>query len=161
MAQIRLDSEEWFRLAMKSTWEVLETTDQFNRKTVHKIVLLGGPGGDLESMWKSKSGVVLYGGNRAILEAIALEHNDKLNDNVEVSYAREQVADVMVWDWFSTVIRRLTPRERRIMSLYFGVGLTLEEIGKKLTLTRERVRQIKDKACRRIRAVNSNPKARN
>ncbi|GAB2469299.1 RNA polymerase sigma factor RpoD [Hymenobacter qilianensis] len=49
----------------------------------------------------------------------------------------------------------LTKREADVITLYFGLNgehsLTLEEIGEKFSLTRERVRQIKEKAIRRLR----------
>jgi RNA polymerase primary sigma factor len=49
----------------------------------------------------------------------------------------------------------LSEREAEVIRLYFGLGrehsLTLEEIGEKFNLTRERVRQIKEKAIRRLR----------
>lgn len=49
----------------------------------------------------------------------------------------------------------LTERERDVIKLFFGIGLnhglTLEEIGAKFDLTRERVRQIKEKAIRRLK----------
>ena len=49
----------------------------------------------------------------------------------------------------------LSMREAEVIRLYFGLGmenpLTLEEIGEKFRLTRERVRQIKEKALRRLR----------
>ncbi len=49
----------------------------------------------------------------------------------------------------------LDQREREVVKLYFGIGyehpLTLEEIGEKFKLTRERVRQIKEKAIRKLR----------
>ncbi len=49
----------------------------------------------------------------------------------------------------------LTPREAEVINLYFGLhhekALTLEEIGVRFALTRERVRQIKEKAIRRLR----------
>jgi len=52
-------------------------------------------------------------------------------------------------------IATLTPRESQIVRLYFGLGdtppHTLEEIGEKLMLTRERVRQIKEKAIRKLK----------
>ena len=49
----------------------------------------------------------------------------------------------------------LNPREAEVVNLYFGLttekALTLEEIGARFNLTRERVRQIKEKAIRRLR----------
>lgn len=52
-------------------------------------------------------------------------------------------------------LNTLTDREAEVIRLYFGLGrehsLTLEEIGEKFQLTRERVRQIKEKAIRRLR----------
>src|SRR6187399_1761031 len=49
----------------------------------------------------------------------------------------------------------LTQRESDVIALYFGLNgehaMTLEEIGEKFSLTRERVRQIKEKAIRRLR----------
>jgi RNA polymerase primary sigma factor len=49
----------------------------------------------------------------------------------------------------------LTEKERDVINLYYGIGmnhgLTLEEIGAKFNLTRERVRQIKEKAIRRLK----------
>ena len=49
----------------------------------------------------------------------------------------------------------LSDREAEVIRLYFGLqrehSLTLEEIGEKFNLTRERVRQIKEKAIRRLR----------
>ena len=66
--------------------------------------------------------------------------------------------DLMV-DSLRTEIERslatLTPRECDVIRLYFGLNgqhpLTLEEIGEKFDLTRERVRQIKEKAIRRLK----------
>ncbi len=52
-------------------------------------------------------------------------------------------------------ISSLTPREADVIRLFFGLNgshpLTLEEIGEKFDLTRERVRQIKEKAIRRLK----------
>lgn len=49
----------------------------------------------------------------------------------------------------------LLPREADVITLYFGLGgehpMTLEEIGEKFDLTRERVRQIKEKAIKRLK----------
>jgi RNA polymerase primary sigma factor len=52
-------------------------------------------------------------------------------------------------------LRTLTAREGDVVRLYFGLNgehpLTLEEIGERFDLTRERVRQIKEKAIRRLK----------
>ena len=53
-------------------------------------------------------------------------------------------------------LNTLTDREREVVRLFFGIGvqcqpMTLEEIGEYFDLTRERVRQIKEKAIRRLR----------
>lgn len=52
-------------------------------------------------------------------------------------------------------VSTLTPREADVVRLYFGLNgghpMTLEEIGEKFDLTRERVRQIKEKAIRRLK----------
>ena len=59
-------------------------------------------------------------------------------------------------------LKTLSPREAEVISLYFGIGrefpMTLEEIGGRFGLTRERVRQIKEKAIARLRhASRSRP----
>jgi RNA polymerase primary sigma factor len=67
--------------------------------------------------------------------------------------------DDLVQDSLRTEIERslatLTPREGDVVRLYFGLSgqhpMTLEEIGEKFDLTRERVRQIKEKAIRRLK----------
>ena len=53
---------------------------------------------------------------------------------------------------------QLIDREREIVKLFFGIGckeMTLEEIGAKFDLTRERVRQIKEKAIRKLKGQKS------
>ena len=56
----------------------------------------------------------------------------------------------------AAAVARLEPREQRILRLYFGLDgsnpLTLEQIGTELHLTRERIRQIKEKALEKMRA---------
>jgi RNA polymerase primary sigma factor len=53
------------------------------------------------------------------------------------------------------ILQVLTPREQKIIKLYFGIECyqphTLEEIGQRFSLTRERVRQIKEKAIARLK----------
>lgn len=65
----------------------------------------------------------------------------------------------LVNESLSTEIERalstLSSREREIIKSFFGIGcqeMTLEEIGERFGLTRERVRQIKEKAIRRLKS---------
>ena len=56
-------------------------------------------------------------------------------------------------------IELLNDREQKVVRAFFGIGspvMTLEEIGEKYNLTRERVRQIKEKAIRRLRHNTKN-----
>jgi RNA polymerase primary sigma factor len=81
-----------------------------------------------------------------------LIHND---DYVEPF---ESVFSLTLHDILEKSLDTLTEREKTIINLRFGLGsegpLTLEEIGKKLNITRERVRQIQNKAISRLRGVN-------
>ena len=57
------------------------------------------------------------------------------------------------------VLQTLNDRERKVIQAFFGIGepeMTLDGIGEKYGLTRERVRQIKEKAIRRLRHSTSN-----
>ena len=66
-----------------------------------------------------------------------------------------EVVDDSIRDQVAMVLDSLDEREAKVLRLYFGLGdeesLTLEEIGVRFSLTRERVRQIKEKALRRLR----------
>jgi RNA polymerase primary sigma factor len=61
----------------------------------------------------------------------------------------------MLRERINQVLATLTPREARILRLRFGLDCdrpyTLEEVGQKFGLTRERIRQIEGKALRRLR----------
>ena len=59
----------------------------------------------------------------------------------------------------NNALQTLNERERNIIEAFFGINqpeMTLEEIGEKYGLTRERVRQIKEKAIRRLRSSTKN-----
>jgi len=55
-------------------------------------------------------------------------------------------------------LKTLTERQKEVICYFFGIGvdhpMSLEDIGEKFNLTRERVRQIKDKAITKLRAAN-------
>jgi len=63
------------------------------------------------------------------------------------------IKESLAWE-IERALTSLSLREAKVLKLYFGLGMkhpfTLEEIGEELNLTRERVRQIKEKAIKRI-----------
>jgi RNA polymerase primary sigma factor len=63
------------------------------------------------------------------------------------------INESLAWE-IERALSSLSIREAKVLKLYFGLGMkhpfTLEEIGEELNLTRERVRQIKEKAIKRI-----------
>jgi RNA polymerase primary sigma factor len=65
------------------------------------------------------------------------------------------VLNISLHSEVDTVLESLTEREREVVRLYFGIGeetaYTLEEIGIRFELTRERVRQIKEKAIKKLK----------
>ena len=77
-----------------------------------------------------------------------------LPDNTQSS-PDNQVVEESVRNQVEMVLETLDGREAEVLRLYFGLGdeepMTLEEIGVRFNLTRERVRQIKEKALRRLR----------
>ena len=79
---------------------------------------------------------------------------DVLADAADVAPDDELVGESVKSD-IERALSRLAPREAEITRLYFGIGrenpMTLEEIGQEYELTRERVRQIKEKALRKLR----------
>lgn len=85
------------------------------------------------------------------------EENSLLEILVDAS--EEMPDSVLIDDSLRLEVQRslssLTQRESEVVSLYFGLNavpaMTLEEIGEKFNLTRERVRQIKEKGIRRLR----------
>lgn len=79
---------------------------------------------------------------------------DVLSDANESNPESEMMAESLVKE-VQRSLTTLTSREADVISLYFGLNqkqsMTLEEIGYKFDLTRERVRQIKEKATRRLK----------
>jgi len=69
-----------------------------------------------------------------------LDHNESLKTEIDRS------------------LKTLTERQKEVICYFFGIGvdhpMSLEDIGEKFNLTRERVRQIKDKAITKLRATN-------
>ncbi len=81
-----------------------------------------------------------------LLDVIQNDHQPPPDDDLISESLRVEI---------DRALATLTKREAEVVRLYFGLGqehpLTLEEIGERFNLTRERVRQIKEKAIRRLR----------
>ena len=84
--------------------------------------------------------------------------NSSLLDIIEDSEAEEPEAKIMMESMSEEVngaLDTLSDRERIVLEMYFGINrdsaMTLNEIGEEFDLTRERVRQIKEKAIQRLR----------
>ena len=74
--------------------------------------------------------------------------------NNDSPMADRQLVNESLKEEITQALRTLTEREALVVKAFFGIGekeLSLEEIGDKYGLTRERVRQIKEKAIRRLR----------
>ncbi len=84
---------------------------------------------------------------------------DVLEDDSEEKPDNELMNDSLVAE-VSRILCTLEDRESKILILFFGLNgeqpATLEEIGLKLNLTRERVRQIKEKVIKRLRKPSQN-----
>ncbi len=79
--------------------------------------------------------------------------------NQDAPAADKQLVIESLRSEIANALQMLNERERNIITAFYGIGqpeLTLEEIGTKYGLTRERVRQIKEKAIRRLRGNTKN-----
>ena len=67
----------------------------------------------------------------------------------------DSMMDISLYDEINQTLDTLSEREKEVIKLYFGIGEeiahTLDEIGQRFNLTRERARQIKEKALRRLK----------
>ncbi|MCK5126347.1 MAG: sigma-70 family RNA polymerase sigma factor [candidate division Zixibacteria bacterium] len=91
-------------------------------------------------------------------QPFSVSEDNSLIDILEDEYQPgpdEALLDMSLKVEIEKALDTLTPRESEVINLYFGLNsekaLTLEEIGARFSLTRERVRQIKEKAIRRLR----------
>ncbi|MEE9217935.1 MAG: RNA polymerase sigma factor RpoD [Acidobacteriota bacterium] len=89
---------------------------------------------------------------------IGEEGDSHLGDFIEdraVTSPIEAVINLNLREQTQRVLKSLTPREEKVLKMRFGVcdgsEHTLEEVGKKFTVTRERIRQIESKALRKLR----------
>jgi RNA polymerase primary sigma factor len=104
------------------------------------------------SSWHISTDALLPGNeDQTIMELISNPDAEKPDDVLMVSSLQFEI---------QRVLDTLTERERNVIALFYGIGqpssITLEEIGEKYDLTRERVRQIKEKAIRKLRLASKN-----
>ena len=68
---------------------------------------------------------------------------------------RDDKTDIWQGTLALMILKTLTPKEEKVIRMRFGIGVdrdhTLEEVGRRLALTRERVRQIEAKALRKLK----------
>ena len=78
-----------------------------------------------------------------------------LIEDTEAENAFEQIAKAEITEVIGDVLEGLSSREERVLRMRFGIGTmreyTLEEIGNRFNVTRERVRQIENKALERLK----------
>ena len=105
------------------------------------------------------------GGRHVSMDAPFNEGEDNsLLDVLENSNAAKTDESLVYNDSLSREIERslstLTDRQKEVIKLYYGIGIqnpvSLEDIGAKFSLTRERVRQIKDKGLNKLRVSSRN-----
>lgn len=102
---------------------------------------------------------IKIGNNHMSLDAPIQEGQESKLMDVFIDYNQEQpdqeILDTSLRDEIDKTLDTLTERERKVLQLYFGIGdesaHTLEEIGQRFNLTRERARQIKEKAIGRLK----------
>jgi RNA polymerase primary sigma factor len=86
------------------------------------------------------------------------EEDSHLGDFIEdkrIMTPSDAVVNINLQEQTKKVLATLTPREEQVLRMRFGIGEksdhTLEEVGQKFTVTRERIRQIEAKALRKLR----------
>jgi RNA polymerase primary sigma factor len=89
---------------------------------------------------------------------IGEEEDSHLGDFIEdrgVTSPSESVINLNLREQTASVLHSLTPREEQVIRMRFGIGdgseHTLEEVGQRFSVTRERIRQIEAKALRKLR----------
>ena len=90
------------------------------------------------------------GEDNSLLDVLVNDDSPTADRQLVIESLRAEIADALLM---------LSERERKVITAFYGIGvpeMTLEEIGNKYGLTRERVRQIKEKAIRRLRGNTKN-----
>lgn len=98
---------------------------------------------------------------------IGEEEDSHLGDFIpddEIPAPADAAASAMLKEQLNEVLQTLTDREQKVLKLRFGLedghARTLEEVGKRFNVTRERIRQIEAKALRKLRNPSRSKKLR-
>jgi RNA polymerase primary sigma factor len=90
------------------------------------------------------------GEDNTLIDVLANPNAEKTNQKIEYDDSLKMEID--------RSLKALTERQKEVICYFFGIGvdhpMTLEDIGERFNLTRERVRQIKDKAITKLKATN-------
>jgi len=125
-----------------SAEEISEQTDM-PREKVDEAMLNAGRHVSVDAPFQE-------GEENSLLDILVNDDSPMADRELVVESLRAEIASALMM---------LSERERRVVRAFYGIGepeMTLEEIGNRYGLTRERVRQIKEKAIRRLRSNTKN-----
>jgi RNA polymerase primary sigma factor len=135
VAQSKLEQ----KFSRHPNYEEIAEELRINTSDVHEAIKIGNTHFSLDAPLQS-------GEDSKLMDLLHDDRAEKPDDGV---------MNVSLHTEVDMVLESLTERERDVVKLYFGIGeetaFTLDEIGIRLCLTRERVRQIKEKALKRLK----------
>jgi RNA polymerase primary sigma factor len=126
---------------MQIDTDVLGSKMGYTGRQIEKIMEMGLRHSSLDGTLNGEDGV-------SVLDMIEDTHTDRPDDSTRINSQRKFV---------SGLLHKLNDQERTVLSMYFGINhhdaLNLEEIGEVIGLSKERVRQIKEKGLANLRSM--------
>lgn len=117
-------------------------------KSIHTHMMRGA---DERTNFSRLNRVERRTGQRPIFKSLSITSDDNVNLRDIIPDRREPPADV---DDLPILLARIPKRDREILMRRVGDGVKLREVGAEFKLTKERVRQIVEKACARANSQN-------